>query len=231
MSPLTARACALPAHPCGHPRWHAGAHVRGPFYRMSIRGALGYGATRVHYLDLDRTPTGFAARRASCAPRSGRVPVSCSVDRLTAKAHRLPSRAALGDGSRGEPTDGDNDSTSAGRSISLVPSIVLELARAAKLVARSRARRGGLRRVAAIVLGLAPESLSRVPRARLGRRPTTTAVHAPDRARRLASKAGDAGGWALRVQLATELVRGFERAAERARLRGAVAQRIAPRVG
>src|SRR5439155_24301490 len=65
--PTAARLAAiLAAH-----RAHAGAtraNLRGPLYRLSIRGALATGAARVHYLDLDR-----ALRWAARAPRELRA--------------------------------------------------------------------------------------------------------------------------------------------------------------
>ncbi|HEY3185902.1 MAG TPA: hypothetical protein VGJ70_00415 [Solirubrobacteraceae bacterium] len=215
---------------------HAGtpsSNVRGPLYRMSIRGALATGTSRVHYLDLDRTLHWLrrAPRELRAALRVAyRHPVL--VIGRTAKAHRshheplwatevLANRLMATRLELGRPPD------------LLVPSFVLERAQAERLLERSRARDVAVYgEWAAVLLGLAP-SIAYLECRGLD-------WETPDYHRRAVRRVGLAAWrrkqatpaeWALRVQLATELVRGFERAVGRAGLRGVVLQRIAPRVG
>jgi hypothetical protein len=115
----------------------------------------------------------------------------------------------------------------------LVPSFVLERERAGRLLERSRARDVAVYgEWAAVVLGLAPAIAYLECRG--------LDWETPDYHRRAVRRVGLAAWrrkqatpaeWALRVQLAAELVRGFERAIGRAELRDIVVQRIAPRVG
>ena len=215
---------------------HAGtpsSNVRGPVYRMSIRGALATGTTRVHYLDLDRTLHWLrrAPRELRAALRvADRHPVL--VIGRTAKAHRshheplwatevLANRLMATRLHLGRPLD------------LLVPSFVLTRDRAAALLARSRARDVAVYgEWAAVILGLAPATAYLECRG--------LDWETPDYHRRAVRRIGLAAWrrkratpaeWALRVEVATELVRGFARAAERAGLRDVVVQRIAPRVG
>src|SRR5439155_2897244 len=86
--PTSARVAAiLAAHGA-----HAGAtraNLRGPLYRLSLRGALATGAAHVHYLDLDR-----ALRWAARAPRELRAVLRLGARHRvlvlgrTPKAHR-----------------------------------------------------------------------------------------------------------------------------------------------
>lgn len=209
------------------------SNVRGPLYRMSIRGALATGAERVHYLDFDRTLHWLrrAPRELRAALRVGvRHPVLL-IGR-TQKAHRshheplwstevvanrlMATRLALG-----RPLD------------FLVPSFVLERDRATRLLQRSRTRDVAVYgEWAAVVLGLA-SSIAYLECRGLD-------WETPDYHRRAVRRIGLAAWrrkqatpaeWSLRVQLATDIVRGFERTMERAGLRGVAVQRIAQRVG
>ena len=199
---------------------HAGippANTRGPLYRMSIRRALAGGAARVHYLDFDR-----ALHWAEVMPRE--------LERVLRMARHAPAvlvgrtrRAHL---SHHRPLHATEAVVNrllaerlgvAGRVDFLVPSFVLDRARAARLLARSRARDATIYgEWAALLAGLGG------PLEYLECRGLDWET--PDRHRRVVRRIGLAAWrarqdtpaeWRLRSDLATEFVRGFERALAR----------------
>ena len=121
---------------------HAGtpaSNVRGPLYRMAIRGALASDAARVHYLDFDRALHWLPRARelASVLRRASRHDVLL-VGR-TPKAHRSHHRPLYAT----EEVVGRLLAARlglAGRVDFLVPSFVLERSGVERLLARSRAR-------------------------------------------------------------------------------------------
>ena len=215
---------------------HAGTparNVRGPLYRLSVRRALATGAGHVHYLDLDRVLHWLAR-----APRELRAVLRVAARHpvlvlgRTAKAHRshhlplyatevLVNRLVASRLGLARPID------------LLVPSLVLERELAARLLARSRARDTAVYgEWAALVLGLAPEVAYLECRG--------LDWETPDRHRRAVRRVGlpawrrrrdTPAEWALRVQLAGEIVAGFARALARRPVASPVIRSVAPRVG
>ena len=191
------------------------SNVRGPLYRMALRGALASGAARVHYLDFDRAlhwlPRGreLAAllRRASrhdvllvgrtpAAHRSHHRPLYATEEVVL---RLLAARLGL-----------------AGRIDFLVPSFVVTRAGAARLLARSRARDATVYgEWAALLAGLGP--ITYVECRGLD-------WETPDRSRVAVRRQGLArwrgrwdtpAEWRARETMATEIVRGFDRALAR----------------
>jgi hypothetical protein len=203
---------------------------RGPLYRLSLRGAVAGGAGRVHYLDFDRalhwmrrSPREYAATLRLAA----RLPLLL-VGR-TADAHRshhLPLYATevlanrLMAGRAGV----------SGRLDLLVPSFVLSAADTRRLLRRSRSRDVEIYgELAVLVLGLA-DQIAYLECWGLD-------WETPDRHRRAVRRAGLAAWrrrqetpaeWALRTELAAEIVRAFERVLKRAPARPSV-RRLTPR--
>jgi hypothetical protein len=194
------------------------ANRRGPLYRLSIRRGLESGASRLHYLDLDRAlhwimsaPRELAAMlrlarrhpilllgRTPAAHRSHHLPLFATevlVNRL------MSTRLGLG-----------------GRVDLLVPSFVLARDEAARLLARSRARDGEVYgEWAALLVGLRPEVAYLECRG--------LEWETPDRHRRAVGRVGLAAWrrrqetlseWRLRIDLASEIVAGFEHAVREA---------------
>jgi hypothetical protein len=189
------------------------ANTRGPLYRMSVRRALGAGAAHVHYLDFDR-----ALHWAQVMPRE--------LDRVLRLAPRTPAlllgrtrRAHL---SHHRPLHATEDVVNrlmaerlgvVGRVDFLVPSFVLDRTRAARLLARSRAREATVYGEWAALLAGLGGPLDYVECRGLD-------WETPDRHRRAVCRAGLAAWrarhdtpaeWRLRVDLAADVVRGFER--------------------
>lgn len=195
---------------------HAGtppANTRGPLYRMCVRRALAAGAARVHYLDFDR-----ALHWADTMPRE--------LDRVLRLARQAPAvligrtrRAHL---SHHRPLHATEDVVNrlmaerlgvTGRVDFLVPSFVLDRERAAGLLVRSRARDAAIYGEWAALLaglgvpldyvecrGLDWETPDRHPRAvrRMGLDAWRARHDTP-------------AEWRLRIDLAADIVRGFER--------------------
>jgi hypothetical protein len=200
---------------------HAGTtrtNLRGPLYRLSLRGALATGAARVHYLDLDR-----ALHWAARGPRELRAVLRLAPRHQvlllgrTPKAHRshhLPLYATEALVNRLMTTR-----LGLARPLDLlVPSFVLGREATARLLARSRARGAAIYgEWAALVLGLAPEAAYLECRG--------LDWETPDRHRRAVRRLGlpawrrrqeTPAEWARRVAMAADFVAGFERALGRA---------------
>jgi hypothetical protein len=225
---VTAHLSAAGAH-AGTP----GTNLRGPLYRLSIRRALASGASRVHYLDLDRAlhwlrraPRELAAvlRLASRHPLLliGRTPKAHRSHQLPLYATEVLANRLMASrlGVRG-------------RVDLLPPSFVLTAPLAASLLARSRARDVAIYgELAAIVLG----SAARVPYLECRGLDWET----PDRHRQAVRRAGLAvwrrrqetpAEWALRIDIATDILAGFERALMRWPVAGAAVHRLPARTG
>ena len=191
--------------------------LRGPLYRLSLRGALATGAARVHYLDFDR-----ALRWLGRTPRELRAVLRLAARHRvlllgrTPKAHRshhLPLYATEALANRlmaarlGLPRALDL----------LVPSFVVEGGAAARLLARSRARDSAMYgEWAALLLGLAPEVAYLECRG--------LDWETPDRHRRAIRRLGlpawrrrqeTPAEWARRVAMAADFLAGFARALAR----------------
>jgi len=214
---------------------HAGtpaANVRGPLYRLSVRHAARSGATRVHYLDLDR-----ALHWLARAPREQRAALRLArrhrvlVLGRTVKAHRshhvplwatetLVNRLIADQLGLTRPVD------------VLVPSFVMARDAARQLLDRSRARDAAVYgEWAALVLGLGG------PIAYLECRGLDWET--PDRHRRAVRRAGLAAWrrrldtpaeWALRIAMSAEFVAGFRRTVARAPFTSPGIRRLPPRV-
>jgi hypothetical protein len=214
---------------------HAGtppANLRGPLYRRSIRRALATGAAHVQYLDLDR-----ALHWLARAPREMRAVVRLAARHpvlvlgRTGKAYRshhrplwtteaLVNRLVASRLGLRRPLD------------VLVPSLALDRARAARLVAASRARDAAVYgEWAALVLGLAPEVAYLECRG--------LDWETPDRHRRAVRRVGlpawrrrqeTPAEWASRVRMAADIIGGFERALARRPIATPVVRVLAPRV-
>ena len=228
--PTSARVAAiLAAHGA-----HAGAtraNLRGPLYRLSLRGALATGAAHVHYLDLDR-----ALRWAARAPRELRAVLRLGARHRvlvlgrTPKAHRshhlplyatevLVNRLMAVRVALARPLD------------LLVPSFVLERDAAARLRARSRARDTAVYgEWAALVLGLGPEVAYLECRG--------LDWETPDRHRRAVRRLGlpawrrrqeTPAEWARRITMAADFLAGFERALGRPPITRPAVRTFAPR--
>ena len=195
---------------------HAGqprANVRGPLYRLSIRGALAGGAAHVHYLDFDRAIHWAAVRprELAAAVRVGRRFPVCIVGR-TEKAHRSHQRPLYATETVVSRLVADRLGWS-GRVDVLVPSVVLGRAEAAALLGASRSRDDAVYgEWAAIVAGLAPV----IAYLECGGLDWET----PDRFRRPIARLGLArwrarfesrAEWTARIEIAAAIVRGFER--------------------
>jgi hypothetical protein len=193
------------------------ANTRGPLYRLSLRGALASGASRVHYLDFDR-----ALHWAATMPRE--------LPRVLRAARRVPTllvgrtpRAHLSHHRPLHATEGVVNRLFAeclgiaGRVDFLVPSFVVDRDGARRLLARSRARDESVYGEWAALLAGLPG-----PRAYLECRGLSWET--PDRHRRAVRRAGLAAWrrrqetaveWARRVEIAATIVRGFTRTLER----------------
>jgi hypothetical protein len=190
------------------------ANRRGPLYRLSVRRALASGAARVHYLDLDR-----ALRWVRLAPRELRAALR------RARRHRvlLLGRTPRAHRSHHLPLYATEVLANrliglrlgiAGRLDVLVPSFVLEARAGAALLARSRARDLAVYgEWAALVLGMADEVAYLECRG--------LDWETPDRHRRAVRRVGLAAWrrrqetpaeWSLRIDMAREILAGFERA-------------------
>jgi len=195
---------------------HAGtppANMRGPLYRMSVRRALAAGTSRVHYLDFDR-----ALHWAASMPRElGRVlrvvrETPAVLIGRSRRAHLLHHR----------PLHATEDVVNrlmaarlgiSGRLDFLVPSFVLDRECAARLLARSRARDATIYgEWAGLLTGLGS------PLTYLECRGLDWET--PDRHRRAVRRCGleawrarqdTPAEWRLRIDLAAEIIRGFER--------------------
>ena len=212
---------------------HAGtpaANRRGALYRLSVRHAARSGASRVHYLDLDRALHWLPRHRRelrSALRASSRY--EALVLGRTPKAHRshhLPLYATEGVVNRLM----SERAGIAGRVDWLVPSFVLTNELARRLVGRSRARDSDLYgEWTALLLDLTPRLAYLECRG--------LDWETPDRHRRAVRRVGLAAWrrrletpaeWALRVDMAREIVAGFQRAAGRA-TGGAVIGRLKQR--
>ena len=207
-------------------------NLRGPLYRLALRGAVGVGAGRVQYLDLDRALHWMrrAPREAAAVLRAARKHAVLVVGR-TSEAHRshhlplyatevLANRLMAG------------RARVSGRLDLLVPCFVLSAGDTRRMVARSRARDAAIYgELAALLLGLAPEVAYLECRG--------LDWETPDRHRRSVRRIGLAAWrrrqdtpaeWALRVGLAEDIVRAFTRTFGRRPATPAI-RRLAPRQG
>ena len=215
---------------------HAGTpaqNVRGPLYRLSIRRALAGGAGRVHYLDLDRAlrwirrrPRELAAvlrvARRHRVLLLGRTPGAHRSHHLPLYATEVLANRLMG--LRLGIT---------GRVDVLVPSFVIEAPAAASLLARSRARDLAIYgEWAALALGMAAEVAYLECRG--------LDWETPDRHRRAVGRLGLAAWrrrqetpaeWQLRIDLAGDIVAGFERARAHWPTPAPALRRITPRAG
>lgn len=210
-----------------------GPNLRGPLYRLSLRGALAGGTARVHYLDLDR-----ALHWLIRAPRelAAALRVACRYPVLlvgrTPRAHRshhLPLYATEVLANR--LMAGRAGIT--GRLDLLAPSFVLTAALTARLLARSRTRDVAVYgELAALVLGSAPEIAYLECRG--------LDWETPDRHRRAVRRIGlaawrrrqeTAAEWALRSAIAADIVAAFERAVARWPRAGLAVRRLPVRTG
>jgi len=207
---------------------HAGtpaSNVRGPLYRMALRGALASDAARVHYLDFDRALhwLPYARELASVLRRASRHDVLL-VGR-TPKAHRSHHRPLYATEEVVGRLLADRLGL-AGRVDFLVPSFVVTRAGATRLLARSRARDATVYgEWAALLAGLGP--LAYVECRGLD-------WETPDRARAAVRRQGLArwrarwdtpAEWRARETMAAEIVRGFDRALARWPVRHAALRR------
>jgi len=199
---------------------HAGtpaANLRGPLYRLSVRQASRSDAARVHYLDLDRAVHWVVRRRREMRAA---LRAACRYEAIvlgrTVKAHRshqLPLFATEGVVNRLM----SERAGIVGRFDWLVPSFVLTSELAGRLVRSSRARDTSIYgEWTALVLDLAPRLAYLECRG--------LDWETPDRHRRAVRRVGLAAWrrrfetpaeWALRVDMAREIVVGFERAVAR----------------
>ncbi len=193
------------------------ANTRGPLYRLSVREALATGASRIHYLDFDRAvhwaermPREFerVLRRASGLPA-----LLVGRTRRAHLSHHRPLHATEGVVNR---LLADRIGLS-GRVDFLVPSFVIDRARAMRLLARSRARDATVYGEWAALVGGAGGPLGYIECRGLD-------WETPDRHRRAVRRHGlDAwrarhdtrAEWRLRTDLAAAFLRGFDRAAAR----------------
>ena len=210
-----------------------GPNLRGPLYRLSLRRALATGAANVHYLDFDR-----ALHWLARGPRELRAVLRLAPRHAvlllgrTAKAHRshhlplyatevLVNRLIANRLGLRRPLD------------VLVPSVVLDRGLATRLLERSRARDTAVYgEWAALVMGLAPEVAYLECRG--------LDWETPDRHRRAVRRVGlpawrrrqdTPGEWARRVEMAGDIVAGFERAFRRRPVAAPLIRNVAPRVG
>lgn len=199
---------------------HAGTpatNTRGPLYRLALRRALASGAERVHYLDLDR-----ALHWAARAPRELEA-----VLRLPARRRvLLVGRTRAAHRSHHRPLYATETTASAdfaarlgldGRVDFLVPSVVLDRAATALLLARSRARDADMYGEWAALLAGLGSSLACVECRGLD-------WETPDRHRRAVARVGLAAWrrrletpaeWRRRTAMAEAFGRGFARALAR----------------
>jgi hypothetical protein len=199
---------------------HAGTppgNRRGPLYRLALRAALATGAARVHYLDLDR-----ALHWLVRAPRELRAALRLATAHQllvlgrTDKAHRSHQLPLYATETLANRLMAARLGVS-GRFDLLVPSFVAERAVASRLATRSRARDAGVYgEWAALLLGLASEVAYLECRG--------LDWETPDRHRKAVRRVGlpawrrrwnTTAEWQARVELARDVVRGFERAAAR----------------
>jgi hypothetical protein len=187
------------------------SNVRGPLYRMALRGALASGAERIHYLDFDRVlhwlPRG---RELAALLRRARRHDVLLVGR-TAVAHRSHHRPLYATEEVVNRLLADRLGL-AGRIDFLVPSFVVTRTAAARLLARSRARDATVYgEWAALLAGLG--TVAYVECRGLD-------WETPDRFRRAVRRQGLArwrarwdtpAEWRARETMATEIVRGFDR--------------------
>lgn len=195
---------------------HAGTprtNTRGPLYRLCVRAALDGGTSRVHYLDFDR-----ALHWTIAAPRE-----LAAVARLAARSSSLwIGRTAKAHASHHQPLFATEVVVNqliarrlgiAGRLDVLVPSFVLSRAGAAALVAGSHARDAAVYgEWVALLAGIDPAPAYVECRG--------LDWETPDRHRRAVRRVGPAqwrrrhdtpAEWASRIELAADIVRGFER--------------------
>jgi hypothetical protein len=212
---------------------HAGtpaANRRGALYRLSVRHAARSGASRVHYLDLDRAlhwlPRHRRELRSALRAASRHEALVLGRTPKAHRSHHLPLFATEGVVNRLM----SERAGIAGRVDWLVPSFVLTNELARRLVRSSRARDSDLYgEWAALLLGLTPRLAYLECRG--------LDWETPDRHRRAVRRVGLAAWrrrletpaeWALRVDMAREIVAGFQRAAGRA-AGGAVIGRLRQR--
>jgi hypothetical protein len=199
---------------------HAGTppgNRRGPLYRLSLRAALATGAARVQYLDFDRVLHWLARapRELRAALRAATQHELLVLGRTPAahRSHQLPLYA----------TETLVNRIMAarlgvlGRLDVLVPSFVATRAVATALRARSRARDGDVYgEWPALLFGLASEVAYLECRG--------LDWETPDRHRKAVRRVGlpawrrrwdRPAEWDLRIDLARDIVRGFERTAAR----------------
>jgi predicted adenylyl cyclase CyaB len=189
------------------------ADRRGPLYRLSIRRALASGAGRVHYVDFDR-----ALHWAATLPRE--------LPRVLRVARRVPTlligrtrRAHLSHHRPLHATEGVVNRLFAerlgiaGRVDFLVPSFVVDRDGARRLLSRSRARDASIYGEWAALLAGLPGPMAYVECRGLD-------WETPDRHRRAVRRTGLAtwrrrqetpAEWALRIDIAAAIVRGFTR--------------------
>jgi len=231
-SPPTARRIGRILDAAGMHAGTTAANLRGPLYRLSIRAALASGASRIHYLDLDRALHWLAGapREMRAVLRLGRRHRVLVLGR-TPKAHRshhtplwstetLVNRLIAERVRAGRPVD------------LLVPSFVVDRDAARMLLARSHARDAAVYgEWAGLLLGLAAEVAYVECRG--------LEWETPDRHRRAVRRAGLAAWrrrqetpaeWTLRVGLAVEFLRGFDRLLRRAPLADVVIRRLPQRM-
>jgi len=193
------------------------SNTRGPLYRLSIRRALVSGAGRVHYLDFDRA-LHWAATAPRELPRVLRAarPVPTLVIGRTPRAHLSHHRPL-------HATEGVVNRLFAERlGIAahvdfLLPSFVVDRAGAKRLLARSRARDAAIYGEWAALLAGFSGGVGYVACRGLD-------WETPDRHRRAVRRLGIAewrrrqetpAEWALRIDMAAKIVRGFTRTLDR----------------
>jgi len=204
------------------------ANTRGPLYRLSIRRALGSGASRVHYLDFDR-----ALRWIATAPRE--------LPRVLHAARRVPvllvGRTRRAHLSHHRPLHATEHVVNrliaarlglTGRVDFLVPSFVVDRRGAERLLQRSRARDVAIYgEWAALLAGLG------TPLGYLECRGLDWET--PDRHRAAVRRLGLAewrrrqetpAEWTARVDIATTIVRGFTHALARRPIRRCAIDRL-----
>lgn len=207
------------------------ANLRGPLYRSALRHAAASGAARVHYVDFDRALRWIrrAPGELAAVLRAARRHPVLLVGRTHAahRSHHLPLYATetvanrLMAGRLGL----------AGRVDLLVPSFVVPRAACQGLLRRSRARDVAIYgELAALVVGLAPEVAYLECRG--------LDWETPDRHRRAIRRIGlpawrrrqeTPAEWALRVELARDIVRALERTVARRPLPALRLRRLPPR--
>jgi len=204
------------------------ANTRGPLYRLALRRALAGDVTRVHYLDFDRALHWIARRPAELANvlKRARRYDAVLIGR-TPRAHASHHEALVATEAVAAETFAARLGLG-GRVDFLVPSFVLTRDLTARLVARSRARDNAMYgEWVALLAGLD------VPLAYL--ECDGLDWETPDRYRAEVRRVGLAAWrrtistpaeWAMRRRMAREFVAGFERAARRVPVRGAVVRVI-----